>query len=164
MAKIDPKVIPFLWMDGTAEDAANFYVSLFPDSEILRVRHTGAAGPGPEGSVLSVDFTVAGQTLVALNGGPQFQLTPGFSLMVLCEDQAEIDRLWDALVEGGQPMMCGWVTDRFGLSWQIVPERLGDMLWGDGDPARASRVMAAMMTMVKLDLPALEAAYRDEAA
>lgn len=164
MAKIDPKVIPFLWMDDTAEEAANFYVSLFADSEILRVRHMGDAGPGPKGRVLSVDFTVAGQALVALNGGPHYQLTPGFSLMVLCEDQAEIDRLWNALADGGQTMMCGWVTDRFGLSWQIVPEKLGDMLWAEGDPDRGSRVMAAMMEMVKIDLARLEAAYAQKAA
>ena len=164
MAKIDPKVIPFLWFDSTAEEAANFYVSLLPGSEILRIRRTGAAGPGPKGSVLSVDFTLAGQTLVALNGGPHYQLTPGFSLMVLCEDQAEIDRLWDALADGGQPLQCGWVTDRFGLSWQIVPERLGEMLWDGDDPHAASRVMAAMMSMVKLDLARLEAARTKAAA
>lgn len=164
MAKIDPKVIPFLWMDDTAEEAANFYVTLFPESQILRVRHTGEAGPGPKGRVLSVDFTIAGQTLVALNGGKHYALTPGFSLMVLCEDQAEIDRLWDRLAEGGQPMQCGWLTDRFGLSWQIVPERLGDMLWSEGDADRGSRVMAAMMAMVKIDLPALEAAHAKQAA
>lgn len=153
------KIIPCLWFDGKAEEAAGFYVSLLPNSRIDRIRRLPMDTPGaPAGSVLSVEFTLAGAPYIALNGGPQYQFTPALSLFVNCEDQAEIDRLWAALSDGGTPVQCGWITDRYGLSWQIVPKVLGEML-SDQDPARAKRVAEALFGMVKIDIDGLRAAY-----
>jgi predicted 3-demethylubiquinone-9 3-methyltransferase (glyoxalase superfamily) len=154
------KIAPCLWFDGTAEEAAHFYTSVFADSRIATVMHYTDAGPGPEGKVLAITFEIEGQEFMALNGGPQFPFTPAISLFVHCSSQQEVDRYWTKLIEGGgSPWQCGWLKDRFGVSWQIVPDALGDML-RDPDKAKASRVMAAMMKMVKLDVAQLEQAYR----
>ena len=158
-----PKVYPCLWFDGTAEDAANFYVSLLPDSRIDNVWRSPADTPaGPEGMVLLVDFTIAGQQLQGLDGGPDFTFNEAVSLVIECEDQAEVDRLWDALTaDGGEPGPCGWLKDRYGLSWQIVPKRLNEMLEAsDRDGAR--RAMQAMLQMGKLEVEPLERAYRGD--
>ncbi len=156
------KVAPCLWFDDRAEEAAEFYVSTFrdcgQDASLGEALRFGPSGPGPAGSVLSVEFTLAGQHVIALNGGPHFAFTPAVSLFVRCADQAEVDRFWEALSEGGQTERCGWLKDRFGLSWQIVPAALGEML-RDADPARAGRVMQALLRMTKLDVAALTAAY-----
>jgi len=153
-----PKISPFLWYDTQAEEAARFYVSIFPDSRIVGIARYGAVGPGPVGSVMTVDFELAGQRFVALNGGPTFKLTEAVSFVVNCKDQAEIDRYWAKLCEGGSEVQCGWLKDRFGLSWQIVPTALWKMMT-DEDPDRSARVMQAVLSMVKLDLAKLEAAY-----
>ncbi|CAD6521753.1 VOC family protein [Paraburkholderia metrosideri] len=154
------KIAPCLWFDGNAEEAAHFYTSVFADSRIATVMHYTDAGPGPEGKVLAITFEIEGQEFMALNGGPQFPFTPAISLFVHCSSQQEVDRYWTKLIEGGgSPWQCGWLKDRFGVSWQIVPDALGDML-RDPDKAKASRVMAAMMKMVKLDVAQLEQAYR----
>jgi len=133
------KITPYLWFDTQAEEAALFYTSLFKDSRIVSVNHYGDAGPRPKGSVLTVVFELAGQSFVALNGGPQFPFTEAISLFVNCDTQTEVDALWEKLLEGGQAQMCGWLKDRYGVSWQIVPGRLGEML-ADPDPVRAQRV------------------------
>jgi predicted 3-demethylubiquinone-9 3-methyltransferase (glyoxalase superfamily) len=148
------KITPFLWYDSNAEDAANFYVSIFGNSRITHVSRYGDAGPGPKGSVMVVGFELEGQRLTAINGGPIYRLTEAFSLMVDCTEQADIDRLWTALDDGGAYNVCGWLKDRFGLSWQINYAGLPDML--TGDPKRAGRVMGAMMKMQKVDIQALE--------
>jgi predicted 3-demethylubiquinone-9 3-methyltransferase (glyoxalase superfamily) len=155
------KITPCLWFDGKAEEALTFYASLFEGAEVVDIRRYGEGGPAPKGTVLSATFRLQGQEIMALNGGPMYTFTPAISLFVKCESQAEVDRYWDALVEGGKPMRCGWVTDRFGLSWQIVPTALGTLLQ-DPDPAKAGRVMQAMMKLVKLDVPTLERAHRGE--
>jgi predicted 3-demethylubiquinone-9 3-methyltransferase (glyoxalase superfamily) len=153
------KISPFLWFDSQAEQAANLYVSLFDDSKILSLSRYGDAGPGPKGSVMVAEFQLAGQPFMAINGGPVYKLSEAFSLLVHAEDQNEVDRLWSQLTaNGGQESRCGWLKDRFGLSWQIVPTRFSEMM-RDTDPARSQRVMMAMMTMSKLDLAQLEAAY-----
>ncbi|MGC1304422.1 MAG: VOC family protein [Caulobacteraceae bacterium] len=156
------KISPCLWFDGEAETAANAYVSIFrdcgQDAAIGDVMRWGDAGPGPKGSVLTVDFTLAGQTFIALNGGPQFSFTPAMSLSVECANQVEVDRFWDRLSEGGELVQCGWLRDRFGVSWQVVPTMLPNML-RDKDTARVARVMQAMMQMIKLDIATLQAAY-----
>lgn len=154
-----------LWFDEAAEEAAAFYVETFracgqPAALGDTMRYTEGS-PRPAGSALSVGFTLAGQDFIALNGGPHFTFTPAISLFVTCADQAEIDRFWDALLVGGSPQRCGWLTDRFGVSWQVVPARLGEMLH-DPDRERAGRAMQAMLGMVKLDIAALEAAYAAE--
>ena len=157
------KITPCLWFDGNAEEAANFYVSLLPDSRIDKVMRSPADNPStPEGAVITVEFTLAGQSFMGLNGGPQFHFTEAVSFSIDCEDQAEVDRLWDALTaDGGKPVQCGWLKDRYGLSWQIVPKALPKLLNGpDRDGAR--RAMQAMMGMVKLDVAELERAYRGE--
>jgi predicted 3-demethylubiquinone-9 3-methyltransferase (glyoxalase superfamily) len=152
------KVTPCLWFDGQAEQAANFYVSLLPDSRIDKVVRSPADNPsGPAGMVLVVDFTLAGSKFSGLNGGPMFKFTEAVSFQIHCDDQAEVDRLWAALLEGGLPSACGWLKDRWGLSWQIFPKRLLQLL-ADPDPARAKRAMEAMMTMVKIDLAEIEKA------
>jgi predicted 3-demethylubiquinone-9 3-methyltransferase (glyoxalase superfamily) len=156
-----PKLYPCLWFNGKAEEAAAFYTSLLPDSRIDNVWRSPADTPsGPEGMVLLVDFTVAGQQLQALDGGPEFQFNEAVSLVIEAEDQAEVDRLWDALIaDGGEPGPCGWLKDRYGLSWQITPKRLNEMLEGpDRDGAR--RAMEAMLQMGKIELDELETAYR----
>jgi predicted 3-demethylubiquinone-9 3-methyltransferase (glyoxalase superfamily) len=153
-----PKIHPFLWFDTQAEEAANFYVSLFPNSKITSVSRFGEGAPGKPGAVMSVDFELDGQRISALNGGPMFNFTEAVSFMIDCADQAEVDRYWDALVaDGGNPSQCGWLKDRFGLSWQVVPTRLHELL-GDPDKGRAQRAMGAMLKMVKLDIAKMEAA------
>lgn len=154
------RITPCLWFDGQAEEAANFYVSLLPDSRIDKVLRSPAKTPsGPEGMVLTVEFTVAGQSFLGLNGGPEFRFNEAVSFVIHCNDQAEVDRLWNALIEGGgKPVQCGWLEDRYGLSWQIVPTILDEML-ADPDPDKARRAMEAMLEMVKLDIAALQKAY-----
>ncbi len=153
------KIRPCLWFDGEAEEAANFYVSLFPDSRIDRVQTNVMDSPaGKAGTVLVVDFTLAGQRYMALNGGTRFEYTHAISFEVDCADQAEVDRLWDALSDGGSIEQCGWLKDRYGVSWQIVPTVLPELL-GDPDPTKARRVMQAMLRMVKLDIAGLKRAY-----
>jgi predicted 3-demethylubiquinone-9 3-methyltransferase (glyoxalase superfamily) len=157
--KITQKITPFLWFNDNAEEAANLYVSLFANSKILKVARYGEAGPGPSGSVMTVKFALAGQEFVALNGGPYFTLTEAFSLVVNCQTQAEIDELWEKLsAHGGEKSRCGWVKDKFGLSWQIVPAVLEDLVTDD-NPERSQRVMGAMLKMDKLDLATLQQAY-----
>ena len=154
------KISPFLWFDHQAEEAANFYVSLFPGSKVVRVTRASDAAPGPTGSVLLVEFELFGQAFKALNGGPTFHFTEAVSFMVDCEDQAEVDHYWDALIaDGGAPSACGWLKDKYGLSWQIVPAQLERLLMS-GDKASNERVMAAVMKMTKLDIATLEAAAR----
>ena len=154
------KITPCLWFDGEAEEAARFYVSLLPNSRIDHVQKNVTDSPaGKAGSVLIVKFTLAGQGFLALNGGTRFEYTPAISLQVDCADQAEVDRLWDALSKGGSVERCGWLRDRYGVSWQIVPSVLPQLL-GDPDPAKAQRVMQAMLQMVKLDIAGLQAAHR----
>lgn len=153
------KIKPCLWYDGAAEEAANFYVSLLPDSRIDHVLRAPADNPStPAGAVLVVDFTLAGNQFMALNGGPQFKFTEAVSFLIQTEDQAETDRLWDALIaDGGEPSVCGWLKDRWGMSWQITPRRLLELM-ASPDPDAARRTMEAMMTMVKIDIAAIEAA------
>lgn len=152
-------IYPCLWFDGNAEEAATFYTQLIPDSHIDRVWRSPAETPsGPAGMVLTVDFTVAGQRLQGLNGGPDFQFTEAISLVIECDGQAEVDRLWDALTaDGGEPGPCGWLKDRFGLSWQIVPREFNQLM-NDPDPERARRAMEAMLKMGKLDVEELRRA------
>jgi predicted 3-demethylubiquinone-9 3-methyltransferase (glyoxalase superfamily) len=147
-------ITPFLWFDREAEAAAKFYVSLFPDSRITQVSHYGDAGPGPKGSVMVVSFELQGRRFTALNGGPVQRLSESFSLLVDCTEQADIDRLWSALGQGGSYSRCGWLKDRFGLSWQINYAGLADLMTGP----RASQVMAAMLQMQKIDVEALRRA------
>ena len=153
------KITPFLWFDSQAEAAANYYVSVFRNSKIRRTARYGDAGPGPKGSVMTVEFELDGNEFVALNGGPHYQITPAVSFVVNCKDQADVDYYWDKLTAGGMPVQCGWLTDKFGVSWQVVPTRLSELLV-DPDKSKAQRVMAAMMKMVKLDVPTLEQAAR----
>jgi predicted 3-demethylubiquinone-9 3-methyltransferase (glyoxalase superfamily) len=152
-------IYPMLWFDGQAEDAAGFYVSVFPDSSIDGISRYGAAGPGPEGSAMVVDFRLSGRRFTALNGGPEFRFNESVSFVVPCETQAEVDRYWDALVAGGEPSACGWLRDRFGLSWQVVPTELERMI-SDPDPEKARRVTEAMLKVRgKLELDPLRAAF-----
>lgn len=153
-----PKISPCLWFDGDAEEAAGFYVSLFPDSRIDAVHRNATDGPsGPAGSVLMVAFTLAGQRFLALNGGQKMEFTHAVSFQVDCEDQAEVDRLWTAFTAGGREEQCGWLRDRWGVAWQIVPRIVPELLM-DPDPERARRVMQALFQMVKLDVAALKQA------
>jgi predicted 3-demethylubiquinone-9 3-methyltransferase (glyoxalase superfamily) len=145
-------ITPFLWFNTEAGDAAKFYVSLFPNSKILNTSYYGKGMPGPEGSVMVADMELSGQRITALNGGPHFKLSMAFSLMVNCEDQAEIDRLWAALGDGGTYSQCGWLTDKFGLSWQINYAGLPQIMTG----GKSGKVMGAMMTMAKIDIQALK--------
>jgi predicted 3-demethylubiquinone-9 3-methyltransferase (glyoxalase superfamily) len=149
------KISPFLWFNDQAEEAANFYTSLFDDAEVTSVSRYPEGSPGPAGQVMSVTFRLAGQEILALNGGPEFQFTEAISLYVHCKDQDEVDRLWSQLTEGGEESQCGWLKDRFGLSWQIIPDRLGELL-GDSDPGRAQRAMQAMLQMQKIEIKTLE--------
>jgi predicted 3-demethylubiquinone-9 3-methyltransferase (glyoxalase superfamily) len=152
-----PTITPFLWFDTDAEPAAEFYTSVFPNSRIVEVAHYGSAGPRPEGMVMTVSFELDGQKVVALNGGPDFTLTEAFSFAVSCETQDEVDSYWETLSEGGEEGPCGWLKDKFGLSWQIVPTALPRLL-SDPDPEKAQRVMAAMLEMKKIDIETLERA------
>ena len=157
------KITPFLWFDNQAEEAANFYVSMFKNSKIGSIRRYGDAGPGPKGSVMSVIFQLEGQEFFALNGGPHFKFTPAISLFVNCENQEEVDELWERLSAGGRKDRCGWLQDKYGLSWQVVPTALSQLL-GDPDPAKSSRVMKAMLQMDKIDIARLKEAYENKAA
>lgn len=150
---------PCLWFDRQAEQAVDFYLSIFPNSRITRVMRCGEAGPYPPGEVLMIDFELDGRPLFALNGGPQYQFTPAISLSIYCDTQEELDRYWSRLADGGQEVACGWLTDRWGLSWQVVPRRMPELLRSP-DPAVAARVMRAMQQMVKLDFAKMEAAER----
>jgi predicted 3-demethylubiquinone-9 3-methyltransferase (glyoxalase superfamily) len=151
-------ITPNLWFDTEAEEAANFYTSIFKDSEVLEVTHYGEAGPRPAGMVLTVTFKILGQEFTGLNGGPDFKFNEAVSLLVNCETQEEVDDLWERLSEGGEEGPCGWLKDKFGLSWQIIPTRLPELL-GDKDPEKANRVMKSMLQMGKIDIKALERAY-----
>ncbi len=151
------KVTPCLWFDGQAEEAAQFYTALFPESRIGKVVRYGEAGPGPPGSVVTVSFELFGQEFTGLNGGPMFTFSEAVSFAIHCETQDEVDRYWDALTEGGEEQPCGWLKDRFGLSWQVVPTMLPELL-SDPDPARAQRATEAMLQMKKLDIAALQKA------
>ena len=152
------KITPFLWFDSQAEEAAKFYVSVFGNSRILKTVRYGKAGPGPDGSVMTVVFELNGVQFTALNGGPPHQFSEAISFVVNCQSQAEVDTLWEKLSAGGRPDRCGWVKDRYGLSWQVVPSVL-PVLLSDPDPVKAQRAMAAMLKMSKLDIAALEKAH-----
>lgn len=152
------KISPFLWFDNQAEEAVTFYTSVFRNSKIGKMTRYGEAGPGPAGSVMVAEFELEGLHFTALNGGPMFKFTEAISMSVDCKYQAEVDYFWSRLTEGGQPGQCGWLKDKFGLSWQIVPEALPRLL-GDPDAAKASRVMQAMLQMTRIDVAKLEAAY-----
>jgi predicted 3-demethylubiquinone-9 3-methyltransferase (glyoxalase superfamily) len=151
------KITPFLWFDGCAEEAANFYVAIFKNSRVGKVLRYGDAGPGPAGSVMTVDFELDGQPFAVVNGGPIFKFTEATSFVVHCETQAEVDEYWEKLSAGGQPGQCGWLKDKFGLSWQVVPTVLLELLSGSDD-AKRQRVMRAMFTMTKLDIARLKEA------
>ncbi len=155
------KITPFLWFNDNAEEAMNFYVSIFKNSTVGRVTRYGEAGPEPKGTVMSATFQLEGQEFFALNGGPQFKFTEAISFFVNCETQEEVDELWEKLSEGGKKDMCGWLKDKFGLSWQIIPTVLGQML-GDKDPAKSQRVMQAMLQMTKIDINGLKQAYEQQ--
>jgi predicted 3-demethylubiquinone-9 3-methyltransferase (glyoxalase superfamily) len=154
-----PTITPFLWFDTQAEDAATLYTSVFKNSRIGRIARYGAAGPGPKGSVMTVEFQIEGKSFIALNGGPQFKFTEAISFVVGCETQEEIDALWAQLTaDGGKASQCGWLKDKFGLSWQIVPNALGRLM-SDPDPEKSKRVMNALLQMEKLDLSKLQQAF-----
>jgi len=152
------KITTFLTFNNQAEEAVNFYVSIFRNSKIMSMSRYGEGGPGPKGSVMSASFLLEGQEFVALNGGPQFTFADGISLFVNCETQEEVDKLWDKLSEGGEKGPCGWLKDKFGVSWQIIPTALGQMLQ-DKDPRKSQNVMQAMLQMTKIDIAALRRAY-----
>ena len=152
------KITPFLWFDGNAEEAVNFYVSLFKNSRVVNMSRYGDGGPGPKGTVMSATFELNGQEFMALNGGPHFTFSPAVSFFVKCETQQEVDELWEKLSAGGKKERCGWLKDKYGLSWQIIPNALGRMLQ-DKDPAKSQRVMKAMMGMDKIDIQGLKQAY-----
>jgi len=152
------KITPFLWFDNNAEEAINFYVSIFKNSKVVSMTHYGEAGPGPKGTVMSATFQLDGQEFFALNGGPQFKFSPAISLFVKCETQQEIDELWEKLSAGGRKDRCGWLQDKYGLSWQIIPPVLGEML-SDKDPRKSQSVMRAMLQMDKIDIARLRQAY-----
>ena len=155
-------VSPFLWFDDQAEDAASFYTSIFPNSKITDVSHYGEAGPAERGTVMVVAFELNGQRILALNGGPKFKFTEAISFLVNCETQEEVDDLWEKLGDGGEHGPCGWLKDRYGLSWQIVPTALTELL-GDADREKANRVMEAMLQMSKIEIDELRRAYEGEA-
>ncbi|SRR5258708_23118585 len=152
------KITPFLWFDGKAEEAMNFYTSIFKNSKLLNIMRYGEAGPGPKGSVMSATFELDGQEFIALNGGPQFTFSPAISFFIHCKTQEEIDELWEKLLEGGKSHGCGWIQDKYGVSWQVVPDALGELLQ-DKDTAKSKRVMEAMLKMDKLDIKTLEEAH-----
>ena len=155
------KITPFLWFDGNAEEAVNFYVSIFKNSKVLSIARYGEAGPGPKGTVMTAAFQLDGQEFVALNGGPQFKFTEAISFWVRCETQEEIDEMWEKLSAGGAKSRCGWLKDKYGLSWQVVPPILAEMLQ-DKDAKKSQRVMAAMMQMDKIDISLLRKAYEQQ--
>ena len=153
-----PKITPFLWFNDKAEEAMNFYTSIFKNSKKGSISRYGEGGPAPKGSVMSVTFELEGQDFMALNGGPHFSFTPAISMFVNCETQAEVDHFWEKLSEGGSKERCGWLKDKYGLSWQVVPSVLGKLL-GDKNPAKSSSVMKAMLQMDKLDIARLRQAH-----
>jgi predicted 3-demethylubiquinone-9 3-methyltransferase (glyoxalase superfamily) len=152
------KITPFLWFDGKAEEAMNFYVSIFKNSKVVNVTRCGEAGPGPKGTVMSATFQLDGQPFMALNGGPLFTFSPAISFFVSCETQEEVDELWEKLSEGGEKQRCGWLKDQYGVSWQIIPTALGEMLQ-DKDAEKSNKVMRAMLQMDKIDIDTLRRAY-----
>ncbi|OLC93521.1 MAG: hypothetical protein DMG35_19115 [Acidobacteria bacterium] len=151
------KITPFLWFNGQAEEAANFYTSIFKNSKIVSVTRYGEGGPGPKGTVMSVTFQLEGQQFMALNAGPQFSFTPAISFYVNCQTQEEVDDWWEKLSAGGKKERCGWLKDKFGLSWQIIPAALGELL-GNKDPEKSKRAMQAMLQMDKIDIAKLQQA------
>jgi predicted 3-demethylubiquinone-9 3-methyltransferase (glyoxalase superfamily) len=155
------KITPSLWFDGKAEEAMRFYVSIFKNSKIGAVTRYGDAGPGPKGTVMVATFQLEGQEFIALNGGPQFTFSPAISFVVNCETQEEVDAFWEKLAEGGEKLQCGWLRDKYGLSWQIVPTVLGEMMQ-DKDVEKSQRVMKAMLQMTKLDIKRLKQAYAQQ--
>jgi predicted 3-demethylubiquinone-9 3-methyltransferase (glyoxalase superfamily) len=155
-----PKITPFLWFDGKAEEAMNFYVSVFKDAKVLNVTRCGEAGPGPAGTVMSATFELNGQRFIALNGGPMFSFTPAISFFIDCETQQEVDELWEKLSAGGETQRCGWLKDKYGLSWQIIPSALGRLLQ-DRDAGKSGNVMKAMLQMEKIEIAGLERAHAD---
>ena len=155
------KITPFLWFDDKAQEAMNFYVAIFKNSKIVTITRYGSAGPGPEGTVMTAEFQVEGQDFVALNGGPIFTFTPAISFVINCESQEDVDHYWDKLSEGGEQIECGWLKDKFGVSWQVVPTILVELI-NDPDPMKSQRVMAAMLQMKKLDIAGLKRAYEQE--
>jgi len=152
------KIIPFLWYDGNAEEAINFYTSIFKNSKVGRITRYGKGGPEPEGSFITGTFQLEGQDFMALNGGPKYKFTPAISLFVSCKTQQEVDELWEKLSVGGDRSQCGWLIDKYGISWQIIPTALGELM-GDPDPAKSLRVIQAMLKMTKIDIKVLEDAY-----
>jgi predicted 3-demethylubiquinone-9 3-methyltransferase (glyoxalase superfamily) len=152
------KITPFLWFNDKAEEAMNFYTSIFKNSKKGKISRYGEAGPGPKGSVMIASFQIEGQEFIALNGGPQFNFTPAISFVVNCTTQEEVDEFWDKLSEGGEKNRCGWLTDKYGLSWQIVPTILGELV-ADTDAKKSNRVMEAMLKMDKINIKKLEEAY-----
>ena len=152
------KIIPFLWFDHQAEEAMKYYVSIFKNSKVVSVARYGDAGPGPKGTVMMATFQLEGQEFYALNGGPKYRFTPAISLFVSCGTQEEVDRLWEKLTEGGRADQCGWLQDKYGLSWQIIPMILGKLM-SDPDPKKSQAVMKAMLQMAKLDIARLKQAY-----
>lgn len=155
------KITPFLWFDGNAEEAANFYTSIFKNSKLGNIARYGEAGPGPKGSAMSVTFQIEGQEFIALNGGPQFKFTPAISFFVDCKTQEEVDDLWEKLSAGGRKDRCGWLQDKYGLSWQIIPSVLGELLHSK-DPGTSQRVMKAMLKMDKIDIAVLQRAASEQ--
>ncbi len=155
------KITPFLWFDGKAEEAMIFYTSIFKNSKIGKITRYGEEGPGPKGTVMSATFRLAGQEFMALNGGPEFTFSPAISFFVNCKTQEEVDELWEKLSEGGEKLRCGWLKDKFGLSWQIIPTVLGELL-GDKDAEKSKRVMKAMLQMDKIDIVSLKRAYEQK--
>lgn len=155
------KITPFLWFDGKAEEAMNFYVSIFKNSKVVSITRYGEAGPGLKGTVMTAAFQLNGQDFVALNGGPQFTFSPAISFVVNCETQQEVDEMWEKLSEGGEKQVCGWLKDKYGLSWQVVPTILPEMLQ-DKDAEKANRVMKAMLQMGKIDIKTLMKAYEQQ--
>ncbi|MGF7237716.1 MAG: VOC family protein [Frankia sp.] len=155
-----PKTTPWLWFDTQAEEAAEFYVSVFPNSKITDTTRYGPGGPRPAGSVMTVSFSLDGQDYVGLNGGPEYRFSEAISFQILCQDQAEVDAYWAALSDGGEEGPCGWLKDRYGLSWQVVPAALGEVL-GDPDPDRSRRATQAMMEMKKIDIAELQKAANE---
>ncbi|MDD5036445.1 MAG: VOC family protein [Methylococcaceae bacterium] len=152
------KITPFLWFDGQAEEAANFYTSIFKNSKIGSITRCGEEGPGPKGTVISVNFELDGQEFIALNGGPHFTFSPAISFYVDCQSQEEVDELWEKLSAGGQKQQCGWLQDQYGVSWQIIPSTLSDLL-NDPDATKSGRVMQAMLQMTKIDIETLKQAH-----
>jgi len=155
---IMPSITPYLWFDNQAEEAASFYASVFGNSRVVDVQRYGEAGPGPKGTAMVVTFELEGQKFIALNGGPHFTFNEAVSLYTSCKNQEEVDELWEKLTDGGEPGQCGWLKDKYGLSWQIIPTALSDML-SDPDPDKSNRVMKAMLEMKKIDIRALKDAY-----